>query len=105
MNDFIDYSALAYKKNLIFIVYDRYGNKLYEAGKMRNFTWDGTVSGKKVLTGTYWYTISWNENNKDNTETKYSGWVLVKTENKITIRNYLIWGSFGIKKQDFAQPD
>ncbi|AZA81678.1 hypothetical protein C1637_03635 [Chryseobacterium lactis] len=78
INDFIDYSALAYKKNLIFIVYDRYGNKLYEAGKVRNFTWDGMASGKRVPTGTYWYTISWNENNKNNTETKYSGWVLVK---------------------------
>ncbi|MFZ4930715.1 lectin-like domain-containing protein [Chryseobacterium sp. Mn2064] len=81
VNDFIDYSALAYKKNLLFTVYDRYGNKLYEAGKMRNYTWDGTASGKKVLTGTYWYTISWNEDNKNNTETKYSGWVLVKNRN------------------------
>lgn len=78
VNDVIDYSALAYKKNLIFIVYDRYGNKLYEANRMRNFIWDGTSSGKKVHTGTYWYTISWNEDNKNNTETKYSGWVLVK---------------------------
>lgn len=80
VNDVIDYSALAYKKNLIFIVYDRYGNKLHEANKMNNFTWDGTAFGKKILTGTYWYTISWNENNKDNTETKYSGWVLVKNK-------------------------
>ncbi|MCQ9635347.1 T9SS type B sorting domain-containing protein [Chryseobacterium sp. WG23] len=78
INDVIDYSALAYKRNLVFIVYDRYGNKLYEASKIRNFKWDGTASGKKILTGTYWYTISWNENNKNNTETKYSGWVLVK---------------------------
>ncbi|WP_313092974.1 T9SS type B sorting domain-containing protein [Chryseobacterium flavum] len=78
INDVIDYSALSYKKNLVFIVYDRYGNKLYEANKTRNFKWDGTASGKKVLTGTYWYTISWNENDKNNTETKYSGWVLVK---------------------------
>lgn len=78
VNDVIDYSALAYKKNLIFVVYDRYGNKLYQADKIRNFTWDGTSSGKKVLTGTYWYTISWNENDKNNTQTKYSGWVLVK---------------------------
>ncbi|MDR6544479.1 gliding motility-associated-like protein [Chryseobacterium rhizosphaerae] len=78
INDVIDYSALAYKRNLVFIVYDRYGNKLYEANKIRNFQWDGTASGKKILTGTYWYTISWNENNKNNTETKYSGWVLVK---------------------------
>lgn len=78
INDQIDYSALAYKKNLIFIMYDRYGNKLHEAGKIRNFTWDGMAYGKRVPTGTYWYTISWNENNKNNTETKYSGWVLVK---------------------------
>lgn len=78
VNDYIDYSALAYKKNLVFIVYDRYGNKLYEANKMRDFKWDGTASGKKILTGTYWYSISWNENDKNNTATKYSGWVLVK---------------------------
>lgn len=78
INDVIDYSILAYKKNLVFTVYDRYGNKLYEADKMRNFTWDGTASGKKILTGTYWYSISWNENDKNNTATKYSGWILVK---------------------------
>ncbi len=77
-NDFIDYSALAYKKNLIFTVYDRYGNKLHEASKIRNYTWDGKAYGKKIPSATYWYTISWNENNKNNTETKYSGWVLVK---------------------------
>lgn len=77
-NDFIDYSALAYKKNLVFTVYDRYGNKLYEANKIRNYTWDGRAYGKKIPSATYWYTISWNENNKSNTETKYSGWVLVK---------------------------
>ncbi|WP_167027183.1 T9SS type B sorting domain-containing protein [Chryseobacterium sp. Tr-659] len=81
VNDVIDYSALAYKKNLVFIVFDRYGNKLHEANKIRNFTWDGTAFGKKIPTGTYWYTISWNENNKDNTETRYSGWVLVKNKN------------------------
>ncbi|MGE8526891.1 MULTISPECIES: T9SS type B sorting domain-containing protein [Chryseobacterium] len=80
VNDVIDYSALAYKKNLVFIVYDRYGNKLHEANKIRNFTWDGTAFGKKIATGTYWYTISWNENDKNNTETKYSGWVLVKNK-------------------------
>ncbi|AKK74876.1 chromophore lyase [Chryseobacterium gallinarum] len=80
INDVIDYSALAYKKNLVFIVYDRYGNKLHEANKVRNFTWDGTAFGKKIPTGTYWYTISWNENDKNNTETKYSGWVLVKNK-------------------------
>jgi gliding motility-associated-like protein len=78
INDFIDYSALAYKKNLNFVVYDRYGNKKFEADKTRNYKWDGTSAGKKMTTGTYWFTISWNENDKNNTQTKYSGWVLVK---------------------------
>lgn len=78
VNDYIDYSALAYKKNLVFIVYDRYGNKLYEADKLRNYRWDGTAGGKKISTATYWYTISWNENDKNNTQTNYNGWVLVK---------------------------
>ncbi|MCS3532468.1 gliding motility-associated C-terminal domain-containing protein [Chryseobacterium sp. JUb7] len=78
VNDYIDYSALAYKKNLTFIVYDRYGNKLYEADKIRDYKWDGTSGGKKIITGTYWYTISWNENDKNNTQTSYTGWILVK---------------------------
>ncbi|WP_051349394.1 T9SS type B sorting domain-containing protein [Chryseobacterium gregarium] len=78
VNDVIDYTALAYKKNLVFTIYDRYGNKLYEADKIRNYKWDGTAGGKKVMTGTYWYTIMWNENDKNNTQTVYNGWVLVK---------------------------
>jgi len=78
VNDEIDYSALAYKKNLLFVVYNRYGNKIYEADKIRNFKWNGTSGGKKIPTGTYWYTITWNENDKNNTQTKYDGWVLVK---------------------------
>ncbi len=77
-NDYIDYSALSYKKNVVFTVYDRYGNMIYRADKIRNYTWDGTSNGKKIVTGTYWYTITWTENDKNNTETKYSGWVLVK---------------------------
>ncbi|MNU12367.1 hypothetical protein D3C71_03910 [compost metagenome] len=78
VNDEIDYSALAYKKNLLFVVYNRYGNKIYEADKIRNFKWNGTSGGKKIPTGTYWYTITWNENDKNSTPTKYDGWVLVK---------------------------
>ena len=78
INDFIDYTALAYKKNLVFKVYDRYGNKKFEADKIRNFKWDGTSGGKKIPTGTYWFTISWNENDKNSTPTNYNGWILVK---------------------------
>lgn len=78
INDEVDYTALAYKNNLVFTVYDRQGNKLYEANKIRNYKWNGTSGGKKIATGTYWYTISWNELDKNKTQTKYSGWILVK---------------------------
>lgn len=78
INDVIDYTALAYKKNLAFTVYDRYGNKKFEADKIRNYKWDGTSGNKKLPTGTYWYTITWNENDKNHTQTVYNGWVLLK---------------------------
>ena len=78
VNDEVDYTALAYKNNLVFTVYDRYGNKMYVADKIRNYKWNGTSGGKKILTGTYWYTITWTENDKNQTPTKYTGWILVK---------------------------
>ncbi|WP_209388814.1 T9SS type B sorting domain-containing protein [Chryseobacterium sp. RR2-3-20] len=77
-NDAIDYSALANKQNLVFDVYDRYGNMIFHAGKFNNYKWEGTSGNKKVPTGNYWYSITWNENDKKNTQMKYSGWVMVK---------------------------
>ena len=77
-NDFIDYSELAYKENLSFVIYDRYGNKIFTGDKFNNYKWDGKHFDKKILTGTYWYHINWNEPNKEKTPIKYSGWILVK---------------------------
>jgi gliding motility-associated-like protein len=78
INDAIDYSALAGKQNLVFNVYDRYGTKIHQADKSNLYRWDGTMAGRKVPTGSYWYSVSWNENDKKNTAVKYSGWILVK---------------------------
>ncbi|SIQ67197.1 gliding motility-associated C-terminal domain-containing protein [Chryseobacterium sp. RU37D] len=78
INDMIDYSALAGKQNLVFNVFDRYGAKIFQADKSNGYKWNGTIGGRKVPTGNYWYSVSWNENDKKNTEMKYSGWVLVK---------------------------
>lgn len=78
VNDIIDYSALGSKQNLIFNIFDRYGTKIFQADKFNNYKWDGTIGGKKVPTGTYWYSVTWNENDKKNTLFKYTGWVMVK---------------------------
>lgn len=78
VNDVVDYSALAGKQNLILSIFDRYGTKIHQADKSNGFKWDGTIAGKKISTGTYWYSVTWNENDKKNTPIKFSGWVLVK---------------------------
>ncbi|KQS94336.1 gliding motility-associated C-terminal domain-containing protein [Chryseobacterium sp. Leaf394] len=78
VNDFIDYSALKYKENLSFVIYDRYGNKIFTGDKFNNYKWDGKFFEKGVVTGTYWYHINWNEPNTQKTPIKYTGWILVK---------------------------
>ena len=78
VNDVIDYSALANKQNLVMNIFDRYGSKIFQADRSNGYKWDGTQGGRKVPTGTYWYSITWNENDKKNTAIKFTGWVLVK---------------------------
>ncbi|CAM2979918.1 gliding motility-associated C-terminal domain-containing protein [Chryseobacterium flavum] len=78
MNDVIDYSALAGKQNLVMDIFDRYGNRVYRADRSNGYKWDGTEGGKRVSTGTYWYSVTWKENDKKNTPVTFSGWVLVK---------------------------
>ncbi|MBT2621767.1 MULTISPECIES: T9SS type B sorting domain-containing protein [Chryseobacterium] len=79
INDVIDYSALAGKQNLVLSIFDRYGAKIFQADKTNGYKWDGTTNGnKKVSTGTYWYSVTWNENDKKNTPIKFSSWIMVK---------------------------
>lgn len=78
VNDYIDYSELKYKDNLSFVIYDRYGNKIFTGDKFNNYKWDGRFFEKSVTTGTYWYHINWNEPNAQKTPIKYTGWILVK---------------------------
>lgn len=80
INDVLDYSALANKRNLVLGIFDRYGVKIFEGNKDTGFKWDGTINKtKKVSTGNYWFSISWNES-KNQTPIKFSGWVLVKNK-------------------------
>ena len=78
VNDVIDYSALRNKSGLVLTIFDRYGTKIHVADQSNNYTWDGTIAGKKIPTGTYWYSVTWTENNKNKTPIKFSGWVMVK---------------------------
>ncbi len=84
VNDYVDYSELAYKKNLVFTVYDRYGNKIHTSDLNTGFKWGGTFNDRKIVTGTYWYSITWDEpnaKNPNNAKILYNGWILVKNRN------------------------
>ncbi|KIC64527.1 T9SS C-terminal target domain-containing protein [Chryseobacterium taiwanense] len=79
VNDVLDYSELGHKSNLVIDIFDRYGTRIYQANKANGYKWDGTTNGsKKVSTGNYWFSVSWNEPNAKQTPIKYSGWILVK---------------------------
>ncbi len=78
INDILDYSALAYKSNFTFNIFDRYGSKIHEGNKTNSYKWDGTMVGRKVSTGSYWFDINWTESNNEKTPIRYTGWILVK---------------------------
>ncbi|WP_082811018.1 T9SS type B sorting domain-containing protein [Chryseobacterium timonianum] len=83
INDFIDYSALAVKPNFEVNIYDRYGVQVFRADKTNGYRWNGTANGRRVPTGSYWYSVSWNEQNNMNkiTPINFAGWIIVKNRN------------------------
>ncbi len=83
INDFIDYSALAVKSNFDVNIFDRYGIQVFRADKTNGYRWNGTANGRRVPTGSYWYSVSWNEKNNMNriTPINFAGWIIVKNRN------------------------
>lgn len=79
-NDYLDYSVLKLKGNVKLEIYNRQGALVYSGNAANNFVWDGTIAGRPVPTGTYWYVITYNEPYK-NTPVILKGWVLIKNRN------------------------
>ncbi len=77
-NDYLDYSALIYKKDLKLSVFDRYGKQVFSSEDSKEFKWDGKYQGRVLNTGTYWYILTFTENDTKGTPVKYSGWVMIK---------------------------
>lgn len=75
-NDSVDYSDLSIYQDVVFEIYDRFGNRVFKASE-GNYIWDGKVNGRSAATGNYWYLIKWYEPDTDQHKV-YNGWILVK---------------------------
>lgn len=76
VNDVIDLTSLGSFKNFQGSIYDRYGAEMFRFTKETPI-WNGTVGGKKLPTGTYWYKFNF-EYSKTKTQMSTSGWIMLK---------------------------
>ncbi|MCY0968024.1 choice-of-anchor L domain-containing protein [Chryseobacterium wangxinyae] len=76
VNDVLNLSGLTGFNNFTGSVYDRYGVEVFRFSKERPI-WDGTVSGKRLPTATYWYKFNF-EYNKSKVQMSRSGWIMLK---------------------------
>ena len=79
INESVDFSGISKYNNFAASVFDRYGAEIYKASKS-GLTWDGTLRGMNIPTGTYWYKVQW-ENPASRKMELRNGWILVKNRN------------------------
>lgn len=76
INDVLDYSDLRIMKDVSMEIFDRYGKTLFK-NTNNYFIWNGTVGGRALNTGSYWYVLKWTDPNTQ-LKQEYSGWILLK---------------------------
>lgn len=76
VNDVLDLTNLRDFNNFTGSIYDRYGVEIFRFSKERPI-WDGTISGKRLPTATYWYKFNF-EYKKTKVQMSRSGWIMLK---------------------------
>lgn len=76
VNDVLDLNNLRDFNNFTGSIYDRYGVEIFRFSKDRPI-WDGTISGKRLPTATYWYKFNF-EYKKSKVQMNRSGWIMLK---------------------------
>lgn len=76
VNDVLDLSNLRDFNNFTGSIYDRYGVEIFKFSKERPI-WDGTISGKRLPTATYWYKFNF-EYKKSKVQMNRAGWIMLK---------------------------
>lgn len=76
VNDVLDLTNLKDFNNFDGSIYDRYGVEIFKFSKERPI-WDGTISGKRLPTATYWYKFNFNYK-KSKVQMSKAGWIMLK---------------------------
>lgn len=76
INDVLDLTSLGNFNNFTGSIYDRYGSEMFRFSKQAPI-WNGTIGGKKLSTGTYWYKFNF-QYPKSKAQINWSGWILLK---------------------------
>jgi gliding motility-associated-like protein len=76
VNDVLDLTAFGDFTNFTGSIYDRYGAEMFRFSKETPI-WDGSVGGKRLPTGTYWYKFNF-EYPKSKAQMNWSGWIMLK---------------------------
>ncbi|GAB0156472.1 choice-of-anchor L domain-containing protein [Chryseobacterium sp. Alg-005] len=76
VNDVLDLTAFGDFNNFTGSIYDRYGVEMFRFSKETPI-WDGSVGGKRLPTGTYWYKFNF-EYPKSKAQMHWSGWIMLK---------------------------
>lgn len=76
VNDVLDLTGLRDFNNFTGSIYDRYGVEIFKFSKERPI-WDGTISGKRLPTATYWYKFNF-EYKKSKVQMNRAGWIMLK---------------------------
>ncbi|CAA7387520.1 choice-of-anchor L domain-containing protein [Chryseobacterium fistulae] len=76
INDVLNLTKLVDYKNFTGSVFDRYGAEIYKFSKQTPI-WDGTLGGKRLSTGNYWYKFNF-EYPKSKVQMNWTGWIMLK---------------------------
>ena len=76
INDVLNLTNLRDFNNFTGSIFDRYGVEIFKFSKERPI-WDGTISGKRLPTATYWYKFNF-EYKKSKVQMNRSGWIMLK---------------------------
>ena len=77
INDYISAMELTSKINPKFLIFDRFGRKVFEGTEANSFTWYGERNTAQLPTASYWYVMQW-QNFEGGTLNTLNGWILVK---------------------------